>query len=401
MKNEYIRVPYGSTVHGPDEIEAVVKVLNTSTQMGSKTKEFESEVSRLFNKEFGLMVNSGSSALYLAIESIGLEKDSEVITPVLTFATTVGSLVKNSLIPVFVDVSPNTYCINTDLVQEKISEKTKAILAPNLIGNICEWHKLREIADKNNLILIEDSADTLGATLNGTSTGSFCDLSITSFYGSHIINGAGNGGMLCTSNKSVYEKAKLLRSWGRSSSLFSNSESIEDRFKVNLEGIDYDAKFVFEEIGYQLESSEISAAFALIQLKNLSNNIKRRQEIFEKHTKFLSYYSQWISLPQQTASSHTGWLAYPIVISEKAPFTRRELQIFLENRNIQTRVVFTGNILRQPGFKSINCVGKADEFEVADEVMKGGMLMACHHGLTEEHLQHIHDSMRVFFSDYQ
>ena len=401
MKNEYIRVPNGSTVHGPDEIEAVVKVLNTSTQMGLKTKEFESEVSRLFNKEFGLMVNSGSSALYLAIESIGLEKDSEVITPVLTFATTVGSLVKNSLIPVFVDVSPNTYCINTDLVQEKVSEKTKAILAPNLIGNICEWHKLREIADKNNLILIEDSADTLGATLNGTSTGSFCDLSITSFYGSHIINGAGNGGMLCTSNKSVYEKAKLLRSWGRSSSLFSNSESIEDRFKVNLEGIDYDAKFVFEEIGYQLESSEISAAFALIQLKNLSNNIKRRQEIFEKHTKFLSYYSQWISLPQQTVSSYTGWLAYPIVISEKAPFTRRELQIFLENRNIQTRVVFTGNILRQPGFKSINCVGKADEFEVADEVMKGGMLMACHHGLTEEHLQHIHDSMKVFFSDYQ
>ena len=401
MKNEYIRVPYGSTVHGPDEIEAVVKVLNTSTQMGLKTKEFESEVSRLFNQDYGLMVNSGSSALYLAIESIGLEKDSEVITPVLTFATTVGCLVKNSLIPVFVDVSPNTYCINTDLVQEKISEKTKAILAPNLIGNVCEWHKLREIADKNNLILIEDSADTLGATLNGTSTGSFCDLSITSFYGSHIINGAGNGGMLCTSNKSVYEKAKLLRSWGRASSLFSDSESIEDRFKIKLEGIDYDAKFVFEEIGYQLESSEISAAFALIQLKNLSNNIKRRQEIFEKHTKFLSYYSQWISLPQQTVSSHTGWLAYPIVISEKAPFTRRELQIFLENRNIQTRVVFTGNILRQPGFKSINCVGRADEFKVADEVMKGGMLMACHHGLTEEHMQHIHDSMKVFFSNYQ
>ena len=168
-----------------------------------------------------------------------------------------------------------------------------------------------------------------------------------------------------------------------------------------MEGIDYDAKFVFEEIGYQLESSEISAAFALVQLSNLSNNIKRRQEIFEEHTTFLSDYSQWISLPQQTLSSYTGWLAYPIVISEKAPFTRRELQIFLENRNIQTRVVFTGNILRQPGFKSINCVGKADEFEVADEVMKGGMLMACHHGLTEEHLQHIHDSMKVFFSDYQ
>ena len=401
MNKEYIRVPYGSTVHGDEEIEAVVNVLKTSTQMSSKTEEFETKVSKLFSKEYGLMVNSGSSALYVGIESLGLKPQSEVITPALTFATTVGCLVKNSLVPAFVDVSPDTYCIDTELILEKITDNTKAILAPNLIGNVCQWEKLREIADKNNLVLIEDSADCLGATLNGLPTGYFTDLSITSFYGSHVINGAGNGGMLCTSDKNLYEKAKLLRSWGRSSSLFSDSESIEERFKVNLEGIEYDSKFVFEEIGYQLEPSEISAAFALIQLKKLSENTFRRREVFNEHTKFLSEYTNWLSLPKQTESSETGWLAYPLVINMEAPFSRRDLQIFLENRNIQTRVVFTGNILRQPGFKSIKCVGKADDFVVADQVMKGGMLLACHHGLNQEHLDHIHNSLKLFFSNYR
>ena len=400
MSKEYIRVPYGSTVHGDEEIEAVVNVLKTSTQMSSKTEEFETKVSKLFSKEYGLMVNSGSSALYVGIESLGFKPQSEVITPALTFATTVGCLVKNSLVPAFVDVSPDTYCINPELILEKITDRTKAILAPNLIGNVCQWEKLREIADKNNLVLIEDSADCLGATLNGLPTGYFSDLSITSFYGSHVINGAGNGGMLCTSDKNVFERAKLLRSWGRSSSLFSDSESIEERFKVNLEGIEYDSKFVFEEIGYQLEPSEISAAFALIQLKKLSENTLRRREVFNEHTKFLSEYTNWLSLPKQTESSETGWLAYPLVINMEAPFSRRDLQIFLENRNIQTRVVFTGNILRQPGFKSIKCVGKADDFVVADQVMRGGMLLACHHGLNQEHLDHIHNSLKLFFSNY-
>ena len=129
MSKEYIRVPYGSTVHGDEEIEAVVNVLKTSTQMSSKTEEFETKVSKLFSKEYGLMVNSGSSALYVGIESLGLKPQSEVITPALTFATTVGCLVKNSLVPAFVDVSPDTYCINTELILEKITDKTKAILA--------------------------------------------------------------------------------------------------------------------------------------------------------------------------------------------------------------------------------------------------------------------------------
>ena len=398
-KEKFPRVPYGSTVHGQEEIDAIVKVLKESTQMGSKVALFEKKISQLFEKEYGLMTNSGSSALYLAIESLNLEEGTEVITPALTFATTVACLVKNNLVPSFVDVKKDTYCIDEERIEKAITKKTKAILAPDLLGNICRWDLIKSIADKHNLLVLHDSADTLGATYKGKSPGYFSDLSITSFYGSHIINGAGNGGMLCSSDQSVVKKAKLLRSWGRSSSLFPDSESIENRFQVYLDEIRYDAKFVFEEIGYQLEPSEISAAFGLVQLDKLSNNLELRRKFFDLHNNFFERYSDLFVLPQENEDSHTGWLAYPLVVKEDAKFSRTDLQIFLEERNIQTRVVFTGNILRQPGFRNINCVGKAEDFLNSDLVMKGGILLACHHGLNEESINHIHQSVELFLSN--
>ena len=400
MKNDFPRVPYGSTVHGEEEIESVIEVLRNSTQMGPKVELFEQKIASLFEKKYGLMTNSGSSALYLAMEVANMPRESEVITPALTFSTTVASLVKNGFIPSFVDVKRNSYCIDVNKIEEKISKKTKGILAPDLLGNICEWDKIREIADKHDLLVFQDSADTLGASYKKKSTGSFSDLSITSFYGSHVINGAGNGGMLCTSEKTLYEKTKLLRSWGRSSSIFSDSESIENRFNVKLEGIRYDAKFVFDELGYQLEPSEISAAFALIQLEKLEHNISLRRKYFDKHMVFFREYEDLFDLPEQTEGSYSGWLAFPLIVKEGAPFNRTEFQIFLEERNIQTRVVFTGNILRQPGFKDINCIGKAEDFLVADEVMKGGVLLGCHHGLNNNQIAHLHEMVQTFIKNF-
>ena len=398
-KEKFTRVPYGSTVHGQEEIDAVISVLKESTQMGAKVTSFENKIAQLFEKEYGLMTNSGSSALYLAIESLDLDDGAEVITPALTFATTVACLVKNNLIPSFVDVKEDTYCIDEMKIEKSITKKTRAILAPDLLGNICRWDLIKSIADKHNLLVLHDSADTLGATYKGKSPGVFTDLSITSFYGSHIINGAGNGGMLCSSDDSVIKKAKLLRSWGRSSSLFADSESIENRFQVYLDEIRYDAKFVFEEIGYQLEPSEISAAFGLIQLEKLSKNLELRRKFFDLHNKFFENYSDLFILPKETEDSHTGWLAYPLIVKENRKFTRTDLQIFLEKRNIQTRVVFTGNILRQPGFKNINCLGKAEDFVNSDKVMKGGMLLACHLGLNEESINLIHQSVKLFLEN--
>ena len=331
-----------------------------------------------------------------------MPKGSEVITPALTFATTVGCLVKNDLIPHFVDVGLNSYCIDVEKLSFAINENTSAIIAPDLMGNICEWDKIQKIVnDKNKDIkIICDSADTLGAKLFGKSNGAYCDAAITSFYGSHVINGAGNGGMLVTDSIEVYEKARLLRSWGRSSSLFSDSEAIENRFNINLDGVQYDAKFVFEEIGYQLEPSEISAAFALVQLKKLTQNIKARQINFDRHSQFLNEYSHYFDLPEQNLNAETGWLAFPVIVKNTSPFSRTDLQIFLEKRNIQTRVVFTGNILRQPGFKDIKCIGSADDFVNADRVMEGGILLALHHGLTEDMIDHIHTSITKFLEQF-
>lgn len=400
-KEDYLHVPYGRTVHGEEEIAAVVEVLRTSTQMGKNVNEMEQKISALYDKKHGIMVNSGSSANYLGIEVLNLPKGSEVITTVLTFSTTVAPLVRNGLVPAFVDVEPGTYNIDVDRVEAMITPNTKAMMIPNLLGNLPDWRRLKEIADRHGLITFEDSADTLGATINGLPSGRFTDISITSFYGSHVINCAGNGGMLCVNDEEYLRKAKLLRSWGRSSSLFVESEAIENRFNVDVDGIRYDAKFVFEALGYNWEPNEAGAAFGLVQLKKLDHNISIREKHFAEQMAFFKRYEEWFILPKQLANCRTGWLAFPLTVKDSAPFTRTDMQIFLEKRNIQTRTVFTGNILRQPGFKNIECKKAAEGYANADHVMRGGILMACHHGVTPEMMAHIHASFEAFAAQYQ
>ena len=360
----------------------------------------QERVAALFDKRFGVMVNSGSSANYLAVEVAKLPPGSEVITPVLTFATTIGPIVRNGLIPAFVDVEPGTYNIDVNAIEAMITPKTKAMMIPSLIGNLPDWDAIRDIADRHKLVVIEDSADTLGATLRDTSTGARSDISTTSFYGSHVINAAGNGGMLCLNNEEWARDAILLRSWGRSSSLFVESEAVENRFNVELSGISYDAKFVFEKLGYNVEPSEMGAAFGLVQLDKLDRNIAAREHNFKRQLDFFRQYEKWFILPKQMENSRTGWLAFALTLRPEAPFTRRDLQIFLEKRDIQTRVVFTGNVLRQPAMNGVAHKASPEGYPVADEVMRGGMLMACHHGLTEAQLDHIHQSFADFARRY-
>ena len=398
-KADFLHVPYGKTVHGEEEVEAVVNVLRTSTQMGKHVREFEAKVAALYAKKHGVMVNSGSSALYLAVDLIDLPKGSEVITPALTFATTVAPIVKASLMPSFVDVEEGTYNIDWAKVEEMITPKTKAFLIPNLMGNLPDWEKLRAIADKHNLFVVEDSADTLGAEIGGESSGRFADMSTTSFYGSHVINAGGNGGMLCLNDDKMLERAKLLRSWGRSSSLFVESEAIENRFNVEVDGIRYDAKFIFEEPGYNIEPSEMGAAFGLVQLGKLQHNINEREKNYNTHLEFFKQFEEYFILPKQLPNSRTGWLAFAVTVRDSAPFTRTELQIFLEKRNIQTRTVFTGNILRQPGFKNIERKEAAGGYPESDKVMRGGMLLGCHHGITPEMMAHMHESIALFMQE--
>lgn len=396
LQTQYIHVPYGKTVHGEEEIEAVVNVLRTSTQMGKHVREMEERVAGLYAKKHGIMVNSGSSALYLAMDLMNYEAGAEIITPALTFSTTVAPIVKKGWLPAFIDVQEGTYNLDVNKVEEMITPKTKAMVIPNLIGNLPDWKVLREIANKHNLFVLEDSADTLGAEIDGASSGRYTDMSTTSFYGSHIINCAGNGGMLCVNTEAFYDRGRLLRSWGRSSSLFVESEKIENRFNVEIDGIPYDAKFVFAEPGYNIEPSEMGAAFGIVQLNKLGKNIDKRESNYSRLRSFFKQYEEYFILPNQLPNSRTGWLAFAVTIRDTAPFIRRDLQIFLEKRNIQTRTVFTGNILRQPGFKNAAHKASKNGYPEADRVMRGGMLMACHHGLSDEQINHIMESVTEF-----
>lgn len=397
---DFIHVPYGKAVYGEQEIEAVMQVLRTSTQMGKHVREMEDRVAKLYSKKHGVMVNSGSSALYLAAELMNLKEGDEVITPALTFSTTVAPQVRKGWVPAFVDCAEGTYNIDVGKVEEMITPKTKAMIIPNLLGNLPDWKALREIADRYHLTVLEDSADTLGAEIGGASSGRFTDMSTTSFYGSHIINCAGNGGMLCVNTEALYDRGRLLRSWGRSSSLFVESEKIENRFNVEVDGIPYDAKFVFEEPGFNIEPAELGAAFGLVQLDHLSANIDARTVNYNRMRTFFSEWEDIFILPKQLPDARTGWLAFAVTIRESAPFIRRDLQIFLEKRNIQTRTVFTGNILRQPGFKNINHKAARGGYPESDKVMRGGMLLACHHGLNEAQLAHVMESVSLFMKQY-
>jgi len=397
--NDELRVPYGMAVHDTEEENAVLEIIkNKKTIMGDKVKQFEKEVSTLFGKELGIMVNSGSSANLLAFEVLDIPENSEVITPILTFATTLSPIIKKGLTPVFVDVEPETYIVNIDQIEESITSKTKALMIPSLLGNVPDMKRLRKITDDNNLIFIEDSADTLGATFDNVPTGKFSDISTTSFYGSHIITAAGEGGMICCNDKKMDEKCRILRGWGRSSAI-NESEKIEDRFSIELDSIPYDSKFIFAEMGYNFLPTEISATFGLVQLKKLNKFAQIRQKNFEILNSFFMN-EKFFKLPKQLPQVKTSWLAFPLTINSDAPFSRIEIVKYLESHGIQTRPVFTGNVLRQPAFKEISYKNMGGEFDVANNIMKNSFLIGCNHGLNDEHLEKIKVTFKSFLDKF-
>ena len=396
---EEMQVPYGMAVHDVEEENAVLDVIrNHKTILGKNVKKFESEIAKLFGKELGIMVNSGSSANLLTFEILDIPENSEVITPILTFATTLSPIIKKGLIPVFVDVEPETYIVNIDQIEQSITSKTKALMIPSLLGNVPDLKRLRKIADDNNLIFIEDSADTLGATFDDVPTGKFSDVSTTSFYGSHIITAAGEGGMVCCNDKKMDERCRILRGWGRRSAV-NESEKIEDRFSIKLDNIPYDSKFLFEEIGYNFLPTEISAAFGLVQLKKLNEFADIRQKNFETLNSFFSN-QKFFKLPKQLPQVKTSWLAFPLTINSDAPFSRIEIVKYLESHGIQTRPVFTGNVLRQPAFEKINYKNIGKEYDVANNIMKNSFLIGCNHGLNEKHLEKIKTTFQLFLDKF-
>ena len=393
------KVLYAEANYGQPEIDAVTKVLQEQRHnmvASTNVDEFQEKIAELFGKSYGVMSNSGSSANLLALASFCFEKGKNVITPALTFSTTVAPIVQCDLVPNFVDCKIDTLQIDEDAIESKINSETVAIMVPNLIGNLPNWRLIREIADRHNLVVIEDSADTVGYELEGLVGNPYSDVVTTSFYASHIITGAGVGGMTCFNDKVLRDKALSLRGWGRRSSQYGETEDISRRLSSKLDGMDYDDKYVFDDLGYNFIPSELSAAFALVQLGNLEKNIQTRLRNYGALSDILRQHSDSIRLFASNNTARTNWLAFPLVLRGAMAGRRKELQLYLEESGIQTRTIFTGNILRHPALLGVEVIGEVDNFPNSDEIMRNGILLGCHSRLSLEQVHYMGERITAF-----
>ncbi|HEY8523502.1 MAG TPA: aminotransferase class I/II-fold pyridoxal phosphate-dependent enzyme [Acidimicrobiales bacterium] len=396
------RILYAGSVHDQAERDAVLRVLDGGARafaIGKHVAEMERRVAELFGKASGLMVNSGSSALFLAVELLDLPPSSEIITATCTFSTDISAIVRAGHVPVLIDIEPDTFNADVARIEEMISPKTRAILLPNLVGNAPDWDAVRAIADRHDLLVVEDSCDALGATLRGTPTGTRSDLSLTSFANSHIITCAGNGGMVLLDDERLRDRGLLLRRWGRRSEVqLYGSRRGERDFWEDLDGIRYDNLFIFDELGWNFEPSEMGAAFGLAQLDKLGANHERRQRNFALYTELFRRHEDRFVLPRTTDGLHTAWLSYPIVVRPDAGFTRSDMQLFLEERGVDTRTVWTGNVARQPMMKGVTFRAPAGGMPNADAVMAGGLILPMGHGLDDAAIDYVRERVEAFLA---
>ena len=320
-----------------------------------------------------------------------LPEGSEFITSAVTFSTTVAPGIRNGLIPVVVDVDLDSYQIDVDAIEGALGDRTRAIVVPNLAGNCPDWDRIRSIADANDLLVVEDSADTMGATLHGTPTGSRSDISVTSFAMSHIITAAGNGGMVMTDRDDWWDRALLRRRWGRSSEprFFGSRQDERGRFVAEVDGLTYDALFVFEELGHNFEPSEMGAAFALVQLERIPVFLERRRANVAAYNAFFAQWPDVFRTPVETPGLVTSWLQYPLQIEPAAPFDRADFQAHMKAHGIATRMVWSGNVTRQPMWEGVEHRVASGGLANADRIMERGVLLPCHQTMDDDDLAYV------------
>jgi CDP-6-deoxy-D-xylo-4-hexulose-3-dehydrase len=395
-------VDYAGSVHDEREIDAVVEVLRGGPQalrIGRNVRAFERAIADLFGKQRGIMCNSGSSALYLAIELLRLLPGDEVITPALTFSTDIAPLVRAGIVPVFVDVEADTYNVDVRAIEAMIGPRTRAILVPNLIGNVPDWDVIRVIADRHGLRVIEDSCDALGSTLRGTPTGTRSDISVTSFALSHIITAAGTGGMVCVDDADLADRCLLLRRWGRRSEvqIFGSTKGVDRRFFSTIDGdLEYDNLFIFDEVGWNFEPSELSAAFGLVQIEKLPQNLAARQRNFGRLVAHFGQRPDVFVLPRTTAEVDTAWHMFPVLIRPESGVERSAFQAHMEAHGIDTRMVWTGNALRQPAFRDIAHRAPGVGLPNTDRVMEHGLILPSNHSLGDGDVDYIWATAEAF-----
>ena len=378
-------------------IEAIDSLISTNVTMGKKVQEFEKEFANYIGVKHAVMVNSGSSANLLSLSILTnpqlkerFKPGDEIITPALSWVTTVYPIVNNGLKPVLVDVDPGTFNINPNNIEEAITEKTKGIFPIHVIGNPAEMDKIKNIAEKHKLVLIEDCCEAHGAECNQKKVGSFGDMSTFSFYLSHHMTTI-EGGMLLTNNEEYYELGKALRAFGWIRDLKNKSE-LASRFS------NIDSRFLFVNLGFNIRPTELQGSFGICQLKKLDDFIRIRRHNLDFWNKILAKYSEYIQIPQEKPNCSSVSFGYSILVKDNAPFTLKQLMDFLESKKIETRTIMSGNIVNQPVSKYIDC-RISGSLTNSDKIMKNALWFANHHRIGTPEREYIAKSISEFIDN--
>ncbi|MBO4555944.1 MAG: lipopolysaccharide biosynthesis protein RfbH [Elusimicrobiales bacterium] len=350
--------PSGKLLDGKDLANMIDASLDLWLTAGRFCDEFERRFAQYLGAKYALAVNSGSSANLLALTALTshklgerqLKKGDEVITVAAGFPTTVAPIVQNGLVPVFVDCGKGTYNIDTDKIEEAISPKTKAVFIAHTLGNMFDIARIKEICEKHNMWLIEDSCDALGAEWQGRKAGTIGDIGTFSFYPAHHMT-MGEGGAVCTSNAVLHRALFSIRDWGRDCWCKPGTDNTcGNRFKMKHGNMPqgYDHKYIYSHLGYNLKITDWQAAIGLSQLEKLPSFLKKRAENAAYLTESLKDLENVLILPAAMEGTKPSWFGYLISVKENAPFTKQQLVEYIEAKGIGTRQLFAGNLLRQP-----------------------------------------------------
>ena len=389
------KIPLAAPSFSYDEVEdALDSMLTTWVTMGKKVNSFENKFQEYVDSKNAIMVNSGSSANLLALSTITnplfenkIEKGSSIITPAVTWATTVSPIVNVGCKPLFVDVDLDTLCINTDLLEESISKDTSAIMPVHLMGHPCDMKKISNIAQQKDLRLIEDSCEAHGASQEGKKVGTFGDIGTFSFFMSHHITTM-EGGMLVTDNEEIAEIAKSLRTFGW-------TREMKKKDEINSKYSDVDPRFLFINLGYNLRPTELQGAFGRHQIKKLDSLIQHRRETARYWNERLMKYSDNLLLPTRNLENHV-FFGYAITITENAPFSRKKMTDFLESKGIETRPIMSGNFTEQPVSKLLQWE-KYGELKNSRLIMRNSFFIGNHLQILEKEREYVADTFDEFF----
>jgi CDP-6-deoxy-D-xylo-4-hexulose-3-dehydrase len=372
---------------------------------GRYSHQFEEEFADFFNLRHALLCNSGSSANLLAISALTspelgdkqLKPGDEVITVAAGFPTTINPAIQNQLIPVFLDIDIGTYNIDVSRLEEAVRTETKAIVLAHTLGNPFNLEKVKQVAQTHNLWLIEDNCDAVGSRYNGQLTGTFGDISTVSFYPAHHLT-MGEGGCVLTNSPKLKVLVESFRDWGRSCWCPPGKDNTcGKRFDWQLGELPpgYDHKYIYSHLGYNLKLTDMQAAVGVAQLKKLPKFIQTRQQNWQYLHQGLEPLSEFFILPEATANSEPSWFGFPLSVREMAPFSRQALIHHLEERKIATRLLFGGNIIRQPAYVNVphRIVG---DLRNTDFVMKQTFWLGVYPGLTQQALDYVLEAIQEF-----